>query len=172
MVSIPSYNTHIATYDPIATITLTSAQSSVTFSNITQEYSDLHVVVNAIANPANDLIITINNDSGSNYSRTVLYGTGTSASSTRGSNLNIMYCDAYMSLDTSEYSIYTIDFFQYSNTNLYKTSLVSATRAGRGMDKQVNLWRSTSAITSLKFFADTGNLTGGKISLYGIRGEL
>jgi len=75
-----------STYTPIATTTLGSAASSVTFSSISGAYTDL-VLVGAGTLASNlYLNVKFNNDTGSNYSRTELYGDGSSAASYRESN--------------------------------------------------------------------------------------
>ena len=158
-----------ATYEPIASTTISGSTADVTFSSIAGTWTDLRVVCHVTASPDNDLNVTINSDTGSNYSRTVIYGNGSTVASERSSNASKLVADGLMFIDDSEYSIYVLDFMSYSNANVYKTVLVSATRAGRGVEKVVGLWRSTSAITSIKLFADSGNFTNGVISLYGIK---
>jgi hypothetical protein len=75
----------MSTYEPIASQTLGSAVSSVTFSSIPQNYTDLILVVNYGISANNfGARIRFNGDTGSNYSDSFIYGTGSSAlSSTR-----------------------------------------------------------------------------------------
>ena len=75
------------TYDAIATQTLSSAAASVTFSSIAGTYTDL-VLVTSIRKSTTGVsaYLRANNDSGTNYSTTYLYGSGTSAISTRDTN--------------------------------------------------------------------------------------
>jgi len=77
-----------ATYDCIATTTLTSTASSVVFSSIPQTYTDLVVVFvgkNTTANVAMTGEFDLNSDGGNNYSATHLNLDNTSS---RGSNNN------------------------------------------------------------------------------------
>ena len=61
------------TYEPIATNTLGSAASSVTFSSIPSTYTDLIVVMNyANSTGLADVFFRFNGDTGSNYSDTIL----------------------------------------------------------------------------------------------------
>jgi hypothetical protein len=54
------------TYEPIATTTLSSAQSSVTFSSISGSYTDLVLVSNVSGSGGNaNLRVTLNSDTGS-----------------------------------------------------------------------------------------------------------
>ena len=68
-----------ATFEPIATQTLASAASSITFSSIAASWTDLRLVIIGTAAAANYVTLNINSDTGANYSQTVLYGTGTGA---------------------------------------------------------------------------------------------
>ena len=84
-----------STYQPIATNTLGSAAASVTFSSISGAYTDLVLIMNAGSSTTNaDVDINVNGDTGANYSRTILYGTGSTAGSTRytgASNFSLTY---------------------------------------------------------------------------------
>ena len=73
----------MSTYTPIASVTLSAATSSVTFSGIPQTYTDLVVVINAgnSGGTGYGIALQCNNDTGSNYSFTQLYGTGSAATS-------------------------------------------------------------------------------------------
>jgi anti-sigma-K factor RskA len=71
---------------------------------------------------------------------------------------------------TTNDSLTKIDFMNYSNTTTFKTAINRADNANRGMDAIVNLWRSTSAITSIKLYFSSGNIASGAIAtLYGIK---
>ena len=61
-----------ATYTQIATTTLGSSQSTITFSSISGAYTDLVLVVTAKVSSATDLWVRANSDSGSNYSYLIL----------------------------------------------------------------------------------------------------
>ena len=162
-----------ATYTPIASITLGAAASSVTFSSIPQTYTDLVLVMNTKGSTANYPRVIINSDSGSNYSRTYLTGTGTSAVSGRNSNLvGNASLTAYAVNSSSNFVLNIIvNVFNYSNTTTYKTMLSKANDANTGVDLSSILWRSTSAITNLQLALDTGDYASGStFNLYGILG--
>ena len=80
------------TYEPIATTTLGSAQTSVTFSSISGAYTDLVLVINAgnSGGTGYGIALQCNNDTGSNYSFTQLYGTGSAATSTRSTSTTFL----------------------------------------------------------------------------------
>ena len=162
-----------ATYEKIATSTLGSAQADVTFSTISGSYTDLvlvYAVKSVSANP--DMNCRLNGDTGSNYSSTLLSGTGSAASSTRTSNETFARLNWYGSPSTNNNSNAIHHFLNYSNTTTYKTIMGRANNADNGTNAGVNLWRNTSAITSIKIYASSGNLdTGSTFTLYGIKAE-
>jgi hypothetical protein len=58
----------------------------------------------------------------------------------------------------------------YSNTTTYKTIIARGSGASNEVKAQVNLWRSTSAITSITVYAGGGNFnSGASFTLYGIK---
>jgi len=178
MVSIPSYNTHIATYDPIATISLTSTAADITFSNIPQVYKDLVVVlIGTVANTGGGWTAAyaqINGDTGNNYSNTNIYGDGSTVVSNRLSSTSVLYSRTWANSDSTGIrpSTMRLQFQSYTNTNVFKTVL-GETSGDLYTNRFVSLWRSTSAITTLKFYPAGSNWSAGfKASLYGIKGEL
>lgn len=153
-----------STYTPIATTTLGSNQSSVTFSSISGTYTDLVIIVAGTVNSATAMDVTFNSDTGSNYSRTLLSGDGSSASSSRVSsatNLGLGF------ISTTQ-SVSVIQLMNYSNTTTYKTILARGNAADNRTVATVGLWRSTAAITSINFAGATYQ-TGTSFTLYGIK---
>jgi len=168
-----------STYTPIATTTLGSAQASVTFSSISGSYTDL-VLVGVGYNGAADGYVPrmqFNSDTGTNYSLTDLYGSGTTAGSARLSNQSNILLGYIAAWDTTSTQIgmFTAQIMNYSNTTTYKTALSRFSQASgtsSGVDAIVGLWRNTSAITSIKILGDTGAsqtfASGSTFTLYGI----
>jgi len=160
------------TYEPIATNTLGSAAASVTFSSISGAYTDLVLIMNAGSSTTNaDVDINVNGDTGANYSRTILYGTGSTAGSTRytgASNFSLTY---YGNPSTTFSWIGIVNFMNYSNTTTYKTFLSKADNADTyGVNNEVGLWRNTAAITSIVIANRTYNFSSGStFTLYGIK---
>ena len=158
-----------ATYDCIATTTLGSAQSSVTFSSISGSFTDLVIVMSYSRSVSGNGLLRFNSDTGSNYSYTYLLGDGSSASSGRGSNST----NAILSYDSANLQeTCLVNILNYSNTTTYKTLLTRGNDTGLGVISYVNLWRSTSAITSIELRPNDGNWNSGStFSLYGIKSE-
>jgi hypothetical protein len=156
-----------STYTPLATQTLGSAAASVTFSSISGAYTDLVVVV--VASTSGNLKIELNSDTGTNYSNTLVYGTGTSALSARNTNSTGLLFGTTANTVGNGVNLY--HFMNYSNTTTNKTVLSRGNDIDNGLVRaDVGLWRSTSAITSIKFISNLGaNLaTGSTFTLYGI----
>jgi hypothetical protein len=157
------------TYEPIATQTLGSSAATVTFSSIPSTYTDLVLVVAGTASGGDDILMQFNSDTASNYSYTILYGTGSVAGSVRGSNGTSILVDYYGAMGTGQNNR-IIQINNYSNTTTNKTSLVRANNAASGTDAIVGLWRSTSAINAIRLFMGTATFaTGSTFSLYGIK---
>jgi hypothetical protein len=130
------------------------------------------MIINTGATIADDIGCQFNGDTGSNYSFTVLSGNGSSALSGRATNatrLNFS-SNAYMRTTLTQNTI--INFQNYSNSTTYKTVLNRANIAEGAAEAIAGLWRSTSAITTIRVFCDhnAGSfVSGSTFSLYGIQ---
>jgi hypothetical protein len=161
-----------STYEKIATTTLGSSATTVTFSSISGAFTDLVAVITAKANTSADVYVRCNSDSGTNYSYTGLSGSGSAASSFRVSNTsNGMLLDNLGYADNNNNQIIIAQFNNYSNTTTYKTSIARSNNAATGVDALVGLWRSTSAINELTFRLNSTHSyqVGTVITLYGIK---
>ena len=156
-----------STYTPIATTTLGSAASSVTFSSISGAYTDLiAVVAGATTTSAQGIKLRFNGDSGSNYSRTAVFGTGSSAGSTRDTSVTSI--DVFYYGTTQAVGICNV--MNYSNTTTFKTSISRGNDPDSALNAIASLYRSTSAITSMEFFITSGNFASGStFTLYGVK---
>jgi hypothetical protein len=159
----------VSTNTPIASQTLSSAAASVTLSNIPQTYTDL-VLVCAVKNTANngdEVAFQLNSDTGSNYSRTRIFGNGSTASSGRASNTTK---GALGINSTAEFSTVIANFQNYSNATRYKTVISRGSSASNYVSSYVSLWRNTNAITSIVLLPDSGTTftSGSTFTLYGI----
>jgi hypothetical protein len=160
-----------STYEPIATNTLASATNNVTFSSIPSTYTDLVLIMSLKSTSGvQDCLIQLNSDTGNNYSSTFLYGTGSSAASTRQSNNPYGYGDYVGAIFTTNFNNEIVQFMNYSNTTTNKTFISRANQASNGVDAIVNLWRSTAAINTIKLFPSAQNFAiGSTFTLYGIK---
>jgi hypothetical protein len=160
-----------STYEPIATTTLGTAASTITFSSIPATYTDLRIVfIGTSASFANPLL-RFNSDTGSNYSQTSLYGNGSSAVSARTTSQTSITIPVY-GMDPTNPNLYAIDVFSYAgSTN--KTCLISTSEDDNGAGRvgnQVGLWRNTSAINTILITGSGTNFDiGTTATLYGIK---
>jgi len=165
------------TYVALDKVTVGTAVASVTFSSISSSYTDLVVVVSGqVASTGIVLKIQFNSDTASNYSMTELYGTGSSAaSSRRTSQTSIETSYNLVNFDNGNIGNALINVMNYSNTTTYKTVLArtnSPSATYPGTVANVGLWRSTAAINSMTLFAGANFLTGSTFSLYGIKAQV
>jgi hypothetical protein len=161
------------TYVALATHTIPTATSSYTFTSIPQGYTDLILVVSVPSSQNSGSSIQFNSDTdySNNYSRTVLSGNGTSASSFRNSGASNPAANRDLGALRPNGNL-IVQIMNYSNTTTYKTIISRGGGAANDVNAVVTLWKGTAAISSFIFGADAGNLAAGMtLSLYGIASE-
>lgn len=165
------------TYEPIATSTLSSQSTSVTFSSIPSTYTDLVLVcLGTIVTNGNSLVVEVNGDTNQLGSYTMIYGNGSGTNaSNRTNNRSFVNGGWNVAYSDTEISTSILQVFNYANTTTYKTFLTKNSNPNgstyKGIETSVSLWRSTSAITSLKVFTGGGGdlKAGLTATLYGIK---
>lgn len=161
------------TYDCIATTTLSSATSDVTFSSISGNYTDLVLVVDAANTTGNvDLFLRLNGDTGTNYS--YIYISGYSAGIVTNQfkdTANVRM--GYYAIPQSTFRYNSIThILNYSNITTHKNWITRANAGTSGSDILMGTWRSTSAITSVMVRSATSTfMADSTFSLYGIKAE-
>lgn len=155
----------------IATTTLSSAASTITFSSIPATYTDLRLVLVSTYNTGSSFIrLQFNGDTSTNYSRTNLQGDGSSAFSNRQSSVALINA-GFLPSSSGQTTLLELDVFNYAGST-YKTCLISNSEDNNGsgnVRRIVGLWRSTSAITSLTLTGDSSSFgIGTTATLYGI----
>ena len=156
-----------ATYEPIATTTVTTATANIDFTSITGTYTDLVLIATTQIGSSGDYLgIQFNGNTSSVYSRTRLSGNGTAASSERDtSQVRInLYAQP-----TSNFAVNIINIMNYSNTTTYKTILARTDQAAFSTNAYAGIYRSTSAITSIRLIGPSNFSTGSTFTLYGIK---
>ncbi len=167
-------------YESIATSTVgAGGVASVTFSSIPSTYQ--HLQVRCIARQSGSgtgqpLQLTINGVT-SGYAVHNLNGNGTSAAAQGYANEAYIFLADQLATSTnpaSVFSTWVFDFLDYANTNKNKTVRAlggfDANGAGR-VALNSALLQSTSAITSMTFTANSGDLVEySSFALYGIKG--
>lgn len=164
-----------STYTPLANLTLTSGQTSVTFSSISQAYRDLVLVINWQNSGLGSAgRLEINSNTGSNYNGVWMNGWSTSTvnSGFESNSTSARIAGAsYGPVDVFS-NIATLHFLDYSATDKHKTILSRYGTGTTGGEVQATASRfaSTSAITTIKFFDVVGQTftSGSTFTLYGI----
>ena len=167
----------------IATSTASSGDvASFEFTNIPQDYTHLQIRgIGRSSNTGNSFgwaYYQFNNDTAANYSSHTLQGDGSTASSnayTGATDGTTMRATDFARNGTTAntFGVTIVDILDYSNTNKYKTIRVIGGTDANGSGK-VSIasgnWRSTSAVTSIKFTNQTDNWKQySSFALYGIK---
>lgn len=148
---------------PLATKTLTAPTSFINFTEISQSYRDLILVINA--STASSSNITLNASGASQHLR----GNGTNLAA----SVNALGYPTYLAAQTT--MIYTAGslaqviatFYDYSSTTKIKT-YVAKTTISTGSGITVGYLNQTAGITSLLLFPSSNFTIGSTFTLYGI----
>lgn len=162
------------TYEPLATTTLGSAQSTVTFSSISSAYTDLILIIqgrNTSSTTNYDLYLRFNSDTGTNYSSTRMYGQGSSVSADLLQNWSSVWNGYWYGTSSADLSMTVTHIQNYANTNFFKPCITRQYAVNHNSNFITNaMWRSTSAINTITLsLAATNFDTGSTFTLYGIK---
>tara|TARA_R110000772_G_scaffold102649_1_gene203437 strand:- start:590 stop:1105 length:516 start_codon:yes stop_codon:yes gene_type:complete len=166
------------TYIPLATVTLAASSPQVTFTNISQDYSDLVLVWDKVfsgeSNQVNTLL-SFNGDS-SNYSTVYMYGNGSSAASASSTAQQRLAWGSIYTTTNTDSTQGTAQIVDYSATDKHKTTLMRANVIGSngiGALASASRWASTAAVTSLSISSSVDSFAAGAtFKLFGIHGEV
>jgi hypothetical protein len=158
----------VSAYIPLATVTLGSAASSVTFSSIPATYRDLILVYNFLGSTNAFTAFTVNSDTAANKGRVRMIGDAATFTDSSSTEANF-YTGV---LNTTNATTGIAQLMDYSTTDKHKTFLLRW-QGTESTTQVVNAfayrWPSTSAITSINFFTTSGNFAiGATFNLYGI----
>lgn len=159
------------TYESIASATGTGSSLTVTFSNISSNYTDLVLAIEGkLSQFTGTAWIRLNGDTGTNYS-TTRFDLNNAA---RGSNQDFIALGGANAQNNGWY--YWCELQNYSNTNTNKTILFKSGYAGTsdngGPVLGVALWRNTAAINSITISSNqtaANWTTTSTFRLYGIK---
>lgn len=156
------------TYEPIGTQTVSGTSTvTVSFTSIPSTYTDLVLVASFTESVDAVALLRFNSDTGANYSRTSLRGNGTTADTTISSGQTYINF-AFGTLNSLTTVIWNI--FDYANTTTFKSCVSRNNTTSDSLGATVGLWRSTSAITTVSYTANSGYVVAGStFALYGIK---
>jgi hypothetical protein len=160
------------TYEKIASTTLGSAAANISFGSIPATYTDLTISITFFTTANGNVLLELNNDSSSLYSYTALRADGSSVVSSRSTaNPNALMGFGGSGATGGIPALSLINIFSYAGST-FKTILsnTSSDKNGSGfVSRVVNLYRSTTAVSTVKLLSDSGNFDiGTTATLYGI----
>lgn len=163
----------------IASSTLGSATTTVTFSSIPSTYDDLYLVMNVDGNAsgAQPRLRLNNNATASAYSSTTLTGDGSTASSYRYPTGSAAYMEIVpgTASGTANFTMSVVCHIQnYANTSYNKTVLTRSANDKNGSGDTslvVGLFHSTAAVNRLDIVCSSPQAfdVGSVFALYGIK---
>ena len=158
------------TYTPLATLTLASATSSVTFSNIPATYRDLILITDGSLASANEFRLRFNSDTGSNYPKVIAQGFTGGTFSVALTSTSIVPWDPNNLEANSRFAILA-NVMDYSATDKHKTALIRTN--GRAdttplVSMAAGRWANTAAINSVNVSSGANFNIGSTFSLYGV----
>lgn len=168
-------------FEAIASTTLTSANTTITFSSIPSTYEHLQLRMYTRDGTAGaslyNIDIRFNNDSTTNYTTHTLHGAGGSAvasGSITQSRIAVGYSPS-AGVTANTFAVTLVDVLDYASTVKNKTvrSLTGFDANGSGRCAiRSGLWLSTSAVDRIDVLAATSGtefVAGTVVSLYGLR---
>lgn len=162
----------VAAITALANLTLGASASTVTFSSISGSYRDLILVVTAKSSASGwESRITVNSDTGANYSVIGMYNNPSTLSAYAPTAQSVMKFGFFGVLSTTTSVQWVTHFIDYSATDKHKIALSQIGQTGDGLiDLSTNRWVNTgSAITQLVVFPGSGTWSSGStFALYGV----
>lgn len=175
-----------SSYESIASTTLTSSNTTITFNSIPSTYQ--HLQIRALAKTTitslygSDIIVRFNGTAGTSYATHSLIGDGSTATGDSLTNIDGVYVRGSVMDDASSqtdmWGVSIIDIHDYASTTKNKT-----VRAFAGIDGNTSnsyykvalssgVYLSTSAVSSITIVATGGGTykSGSTFALYGIKG--
>ena len=157
-------------YESIATVTVGTSVSSISFSSIPSTYKHLQIRYSANSSGGGNPSVRFNGDSGNNYTYHIIYGQTSSAISTGAiSQSSTLLGSVYSTANVFAGGV--IDILDYANTNktkVIKTLCGADTNSSAEVGLFSGLWNSTSAINSVTISL-TNFTQYSSFALYGIK---
>lgn len=163
---MPSTPTHIL----LNQVTLAASTSTVTFSGIPQNFTDLVLVVQHRVIGAGETDVQFNADTGNNYQTVTMRAGASSSIFSATYTANGIKPQNSVGGATSSDDFFELNIIDYSSVDKHKTTLL---KSGNGVAAFVQnhavRWINTAAITSVRCVATgTSYAAGSTFSLYGI----
>ena len=161
------------TYDSIATVTLSSAQSTIEFSAIPATFTDLRVVLNMAINGTNGRTpqLRFNGDNAFNYAVARIEATGTARNTSLGnSQQSFNPWNWAPPANARARHLHVFDVLSYRSG--FFPTILYAGGGGDSISRSIGRWASTSAVSSITLLCSQGDsqfATGTVATLFGIQ---
>lgn len=157
------------TYTHLQTVNVSADTSQVTISSIPSGYRDIAIEFYGIAGGSAALqpYIRFNSDSANNYGSIIMRDGASSGNQQTDRILIGLHNNPF----DPNIGYWHLELFNYRQTGKY-TTVINQSGSLDGIELTSHIWRSTSAVTQIDFFAGNTNAigSGSYISLYGIVG--
>jgi len=176
------YDGPYGAYDSLATVSLSSTASSITFTGIPTGYKHLQirmmVQTNRSSGVGDDIGMTFNSSSTDYYGYHVLYGNGSSAAATDNNISSYIDLSRFssQSVQANTFSAGIVDILDYTSTNKNKTTRILAGYDANGsgvINFGSGLWKPATpvAITSITLVPLVGTAFNqySSFALYGVK---
>lgn len=166
-------------YELIETVILSSATSSVTFSNLNNYSSTYqHLQIRATARYGtsgsfyDNMRVQVNGDTGSNYAWHRLKGNGSSVTSEASTSQTNIILGAYStSASTAPNVIDILDPYETSKNTTFRALVGAAESTDRIISLNSGVWLNTAALTQIRLFTSSGDFqSNSRFSIYGLKG--
>lgn len=166
-----------ATYESIASTTLASANTTISFGSIPSTYTDLRVILYLPTVATSGSAVQMQLNSGSiNFGQLWMYWNPVAGGAVSGfTNETYSRFSGNTGVpDTSNASLGIADIFNYTNTTTFKPVLFQWGGAGAGTGSgniaySAATWLSTAAVTSINIIYSSNMGVGTQATLYGIK---
>jgi hypothetical protein len=162
-------------YESIASVNGTGSSGTITLSSIPSGYVGLQIRATLRTTVSGwSTFMTLNGDTGANYSKHYLAADGNGVYAGGNANTNNITLQGFGN-DNANSDVSIVDIHNYANTSQYKTVRIFGgmenNAAGPWVGMHTGSWRSTSAVNSVTITLGSGNFTTAtNVALYGIRG--
>jgi hypothetical protein len=161
----------------LATVSLSTATASITFSGIPSGYK--HLQIRGLARTtrsatADGLRFEFNGDTSTNYYSHSIYGAGGSLGAYASPNKIESWVVTANTANANVFGGFVTDILDYSNTTK-NTTIKTLTGSDNNGDGQIALnsgvWMNTSAVSSIRLFSDSAAnfMTYSSFALYGVK---
>jgi hypothetical protein len=147
------------TYNSLATTTVSTAVTTITFSSIPSGYTDLVLIVsNAKVNDSSGagLYVYFNGDTAANYAQCAITGNGSSVAGSAAQNVGNGLLAGLTDVSTTGASFAIVNIMSYSNTTNRKTVLSQSSNSITTSDMRAVVWYGTAAINTIRLDASSG----------------